>query len=70
MGTFTFVGVSPGAPEGTRRLLAHLAGLERLLAEESPGPARERLEQRVGPELAGLLVEGLTPERGRRRDVV
>lgn len=69
MGTSTFVGVSPGAPDGTRRLLAHLAVLERLLAEEEPEPASDRLEERVGQELARLLVAALTAEPRARRDV-
>ncbi len=69
MGTSTFVGVPPGAPYGTRRLLAHLAALERLLAEEEPEPASDRLEDRVGPDLARLLVAALTAEPRVRRDV-
>lgn len=69
MRTSTFVGLPPAAPDGTYRLLAHLAALDRLLAEEAPEPACDRLEDRVGPDLARLLVAALTAGPRVRRDV-
>ncbi len=59
----------PTAPDGTCRLLAHLAALDRLLAEEEPEHASDRLDDRIGPDLAHLLVAALTAEPRVRRDV-
>ena len=45
--------------KGLDRLLAHCAGLDRLLADEQDPPAFERLEALVGRDLARTLVFAL-----------
>jgi len=55
---------------GLDRLVAHCAGLERLLGGSQAPPALERLEALVGCELARTLVSALSlsPPGSRARD--
>jgi hypothetical protein len=51
---------------GTELLLQHCLLLDRSDEDEERPPARARLEQRLGPELAQLLLTALTAPQGRR----
>ena len=54
---------SPRHTRGAEMLLHHCLALGR--GEEARPPARVRLEQALGPELAQLLVRALAPGQGR-----
>jgi hypothetical protein len=59
---------SPSGRRGLDLLAAHCAGLDRLLLEHGETPARERLEEAVGPDLAHKLVFALSrTAHGRQR---
>jgi hypothetical protein len=59
---------SPSGRRGLDLLAAHCAGLDRLLSEPAAPPARARLEELVGPDLAHKLVFALsTSSPGRQR---
>jgi len=54
--------MTSGLGRGDRRLLQHCADLERLhgRTEERLGPARQRLEERLGSDLARFLAMALS----------